>query len=431
MSKNQNKKSNKYSELEKSIIESKPLIKEICFALDDFSQQANSKKPNDHRSYVYALCEKVGNDLIPFYIGEGKGPRVWAHELDAEEQRKSIEEELASEDRLEELPAKMEELNEKNKRIHSIKDSRNLVKYIIKWGMTSKEAFMVESALINLLNIGGLKFDSRKLTNIVKGHQSEGEKQAGSNEAKTVEEFHEEYGKEPLYYEDLQRDKVKALLISINEGYRKHCLQHPRGQKRNKAIRETVCGIWSINEDRFIKSGIEYVFATYQARIIGIYKIKEVNAKKLHSIYEAVDDNSQFPHGEDVVSFKNDEYEFAKLLNEVANSKGKNPSQLELKDMPSDYIKSFKESHKKIKDFNSKFKGEIELKYMVLEDISKDDPNYNKFEGYMYRRIIHTDKYVEYIKDKKKKENKKTDKVNNNVFTQKSIRYIDEEIREL
>lgn len=31
--------------------------------------------------YVYALCEKRDNRLIPFYIGKGQGDRVWQHEL--------------------------------------------------------------------------------------------------------------------------------------------------------------------------------------------------------------------------------------------------------------------------------------------------------------------------------------------------------------
>ena len=33
--------------------------------------------------YVYALCEKTNDGkLVPFYIGKGKGERVWAHEME-------------------------------------------------------------------------------------------------------------------------------------------------------------------------------------------------------------------------------------------------------------------------------------------------------------------------------------------------------------
>ena len=157
-----------YKGLEKSLIEKRAEIKEFTYSLDLFSRKATPNKPNDHRSYVYALCEKVGDSLIPFYIGEGKGPRVWAHELEASEQIKLLEEELNSDEeftadeRLERLEQKKLDLKEKIKKIDEIKRRKGeVVKYIIKWGMTSKEAFMAESALINLLQIGGLKFANR------------------------------------------------------------------------------------------------------------------------------------------------------------------------------------------------------------------------------------------------------------------------------
>ena len=41
---------------------------------------------------------------------------------------------------------------------------------------------------------------------------------------------------------------------------------------------------------------------------------------------------------------------------------------------------------------------------MILEDITKDDKNYDEFIGYMYRRVIHTDKWVKDAKIKKQKE---------------------------
>ena len=71
-------------------------IKEFVFALDDFSEKADQKEPDEHRSYVYALCESVGESLIPFYIGEGKGPRVWSHELETSVQIKLLEDEFAN-----------------------------------------------------------------------------------------------------------------------------------------------------------------------------------------------------------------------------------------------------------------------------------------------------------------------------------------------
>ena len=355
MDKNTKKESNvKYEGLEKKIIESRAVIKEFIYTMDDFSEKANPKKPSDHRSYVYALCEKVGESLIPFYIGEGKGPRVWSHEFETTAQINLLEEELKKEGRSEELEDRKQDLKEKIKKIDEIKKRNGeVVKYIIKWGMTSEEAFMAESALINLLNIGGLKFDSTckqnsdRLTNIVLGHQSEGEKQTGSTSARTVDEFCEIFAKDPLYFEDLQEKKVNAILININSGY-PECLKYSSRADREKAIRDTTCGNWKMRKiEELEQTDIEYVFATVQARIIGIYKIKKVDGKRFHNGYECVKDNSEYPHGENTIPFRNGDYEFAKLLVESANRKGKQPSEIVLEDMPAGYKKEFIEKIEK------------------------------------------------------------------------------------
>lgn len=409
-----------YKGIEKSIIERREIIKDFTYSLDDFSEKANPKNIGEHRSYVYALCEKVGDSLVPFYIGEGKGSRVWSHELETSEQIKLLEEELANEGRTEELEKRKSELSEKIQKINKIKESGSqIVKYIIKWGMTSKEAFMAESALINLLNIKGLKFDSSciekkdKLTNIVNGHQSEGEKQVFETKARTVEEFCEKYANEPLYFEDLQKKKVKALLININSAY-PECLEYTRKEDREKAIKDTACGNWVMRKiSELEKLGLEYVFATVQARIIGIYKIKEVAGKKFHNIYESVEENSEYPHGEGTVSSRNSDYKYAQFIVNVANSIGKKPGQLTLDDMPDDYKKEYiekverenkKQKSEKKKEPAKDFANSLKRKYMILENLSEDDLNYSEFSKYMYRRVIHTDDYVEIEKSKKKKE---------------------------
>jgi hypothetical protein len=357
------------------------------------------------------LCEKVGDSLVPFYIGEGKGARVWSHELETADQVKLLEEELAIEGRSEEIEERKQDLSEKIRKIDEIKArGGEIVKYIVKWGMTSKEAFMVESALINLLRIGGLRFDSGdkdRLTNKILGHQSEGEKQTGTTKARTVEEFREEFAKEPLFFEDLKEEKVNALLININAGY-PECLKFMKKEEREKAMRDTACGNWRMREiDALEKSGIEYVFATVQARIVGIYKIKEVNGKRFHYVYESAEVNSEYPHGEGVVPFRNGDYEFAQCIVTAAKSKGKHPSELVLDDMPSEYKKEFIEKidkenlkAKEKKDPSLIFKNSLERKYMILEDISEDDPNYSRYMGYLHRRVIHTDAWVEEMKRK-------------------------------
>lgn len=404
----------KYDGLEKSLIEKNANFRDFIHALDLFSEEAEPKKPNDHRSYVYALCEKVGDSLIPFYIGEGKGLRVLSHELEAKDQIKLLEEELTNENRLEELEDKKLDLKEKIKKINDIKERNGeVVKYIIKWGMTSKEAFMAESALINLLQIGGLEFECKenKLTNIVKGHQSEGEKQTGLTTARTIEEFCEEFAKEPLYFEDLQEKKVKAILVNINAGYSE--FKNEKDIDREKAIKDTVCGNWRLRKiEKLDKLGIDYVFATVQSRVVGIYKIKQVGGKKFHYSYECAYKNSEYPHGKGTVPFRNSDYEFAKMIVGVANKKGKDPSDLVLDDMPNEYKKEFLEkikknnenSKSKKKNANDEFCNSLRRIYMILEYMSEDDPNYNEYKEYLHRRIIHTEEWIKNTKIRIQKE---------------------------
>ncbi len=452
MAKEQTKKEqDQYEELEKEEIKKRKdheTIEEFTNALDEFSESANPKNRKEYRSYVYALCEKKSDgSLIPFYIGEGKGARVWSHEFDAKQQvnllikelfgegiqidlpenlselaRKGNFKELKDElkksvksEKFEELEEKIDDLGEKINKINEIThnpDSK-IEKYIIKCGMTSKEAFMVESALINLLQIDNLKFNCRendKLTNKVKGHQSEGEKHGDiPTAARTVEEFCEQFAKEPIIYEDLINEKVNAVLINIKNGY-PECLEKPAGCERNKAIRDTVCGNWKLSEVKFKNLNIEYVFATVQARVIGIYKIKEVKVngkkKKVHFMYEAVDENSGYPH-EDTVSFRKGDYEDAQYVMKAAEKTHKHPSKLKLDDME----QAFRDKH--IGMSPTGFKNMLQRKYMILDDLSENDPNYKKFMDYLHKRIIHKDGYKE-----------ETEKKRDSVFSQGGIRYI-------
>lgn len=129
-------------------------------------------KYNESRFYVYALCEKNENEeIIPFYIGKGEGDRVWAHEDGEEKEREKIKDVDSDED-------KDNEISEKYKKIKKLKSQGiEVEKIIIKWGMTEDEAFMAESALINLLKIDNLKVSKNQgLTNIQNGHISKGEK---------------------------------------------------------------------------------------------------------------------------------------------------------------------------------------------------------------------------------------------------------------
>ena len=97
--------------------------------------------------YVYALADPRDNKI--FYIGKGKGNRVFQHAKDA--------------------------LNEENEnlkldKIRSIlQEGKQVNLYILRHNLTEDVAYIVESTLIDLLTYS--KFNKiNQLTNIVAGH---------------------------------------------------------------------------------------------------------------------------------------------------------------------------------------------------------------------------------------------------------------------
>jgi hypothetical protein len=94
--------------------------------------------------YVYLLSDPRDDRI--FYVGKGVGNRVFAHAHDA------LDEQLSS-DKLE--------------RIRDIRASGRSVRYeLLRFGLTSREAYEVESSAIQLLGMN-------ELLNIVGGHHAE------------------------------------------------------------------------------------------------------------------------------------------------------------------------------------------------------------------------------------------------------------------
>lgn len=100
----------------------------------------------EDRFYVYMLQDDNGK---PFYIGKGQGGRVFCHENDADKLLEVIRSENGDRN------VDYSKLSEKIKTI--IKSSGKVEKVIIKWGLTENEAFMCESALMNMYDYIFLK----------------------------------------------------------------------------------------------------------------------------------------------------------------------------------------------------------------------------------------------------------------------------------
>ena len=237
----------------------------------------------EKKYYVYALCDE---NNVPFYIGKGCGERVMQHEADA---LKALTAPTKDIENKKEFSEKIQKLIEKKDRVQCV---------IIKWGLSEKEAFMCESALINLLAFArNVKIEA--LTNIVNGHASEAEKNSVADvatKARTLDQFLQECAIQSRDVNNIRTENgvPKVAFIKINELYR-DCL-NADGSADNEKIKDVVRAMWRISEWRCRK--IEYIFALYQGRVVGVFKVAAAFAGvgKIYAKYNGLPDFPEFPH---------------------------------------------------------------------------------------------------------------------------------------
>ena len=143
-----------------------------------------------HSQFSEAVCEKIGyyvyvlidpRDSKIFYIGKGKGNRIFSHITCALE---------------------TEEDDDKFKLIREIKNARQKVEhYILRHGLTEKEALEIESACIDLI---GLDY----LTNQVKGYNS------WEYGKKTIDEIIQHYDAKII-----EKFDEPCIIININKKF--------------------------------------------------------------------------------------------------------------------------------------------------------------------------------------------------------------------
>ena len=257
--------------------------KSICNTLG----QGNDK----NKYYVYMLCDKSTKQ--PFYIGKGQDLRVFDHEKSTEKLRNNIKK--AIEENFEERGFEMsdkkiqkaieDEMNnapDKIAEISKLLNSGNLETVIIKWGLTEQEAYMTESALINMYKfIGG----ENSLTNIANGHMSKKEKDNRycKTEAQKIEDFAKNCAQTEksltdilkVYFGEDYTDKTPKddgcgiLFVKINNLYPICKGSDSEGNK----ILDAASGFWNVGQKKLDK--IEYVFALYQSQVVGIYPVNK------------------------------------------------------------------------------------------------------------------------------------------------------------
>ena len=172
--------------------------------------------------YVYLLIDPENGQV--FYVGKGIGNRIFAHINSA---------------------LKDEMLSDKLDKIRSIHANGLEVTHVIhRHGLTEKEAFEVEAALIDFFGLSGL-------TNQVLGHSSDDRGQM------TVKEVISKY------QAHIAEIEVPAILITVNRLYER--------EMTSEMLYEATRGTWVIGVRR---NKAKYAFAIYKGVIREVYEIE-------------------------------------------------------------------------------------------------------------------------------------------------------------
>ena len=189
--------------------------------------------------YVYALIDPRNEK--PFYVGKGKGNRVFAHARDALEQATTTD---------------------KLDTIREIVGAGLRVDYVIvQHGLNEETAFAVETSLIDFAS----RFDLG-LTNVVLGHRS------SAFGMMTADELQQKYRAEPL-----TSLGDGCVIININKTYRR--------AKGTKSFYEATKQSWVINEKRI--PTLKYVLSEYGGFIVEVFEVDE------NGWYEVEDHNGR------------------------------------------------------------------------------------------------------------------------------------------
>ena len=180
--------------------------------------------------YVYLLLDPKTDE--PFYVGKGKGNRVFNHVQCALD---------------------TETINDKYDEIRKIHSEGNQVKHlIVRHGLSEKVAFEIESSLIDTF-----KFIP-KFKNYVRGNIQGGIKSIEKG-LMTAKEIIRLYNAETL-----EEIEANCVIININGTYKR--------ASDEDAIYKATKEIWDIKKERTDK--IEIVLSEYKGLIVEVFKVE-------------------------------------------------------------------------------------------------------------------------------------------------------------
>lgn len=133
---------------------------------------------------------------------------------------------------------------------------------------------MCESSLINLVEMIAEKgIKCSKLTNIVNGHATKSEKSSAADiktKARTIEQF---LGECAIPERGIEGIDSNVAFLKINELYSR-CFGE-NGNIDSEKVKECTRGFWSVGARR--RKKIEFLFALYKRRVVGIYRVVKVH----------------------------------------------------------------------------------------------------------------------------------------------------------
>lgn len=200
--------------------------------------------------YVYALVDPRDSKI--FYIGKGKDDRVFQHAAAAIVDNSC---------------------NLKLDTIRSIKsEGKEVIHYIIRHNLEEKEAYLVESTLIDILTYS--KFNhNNQLTNLVAGHHQWDEG------IKSIDEINSIYDCTKI---DV-KDGDNILLVNLNQSYNQ---TKAKGVYKRFDIYESTRKYWRISKNK--AKHIDYVLGVYKGVVRCVIKVES------HEFVDQADDGTVF-----------------------------------------------------------------------------------------------------------------------------------------